>query len=419
MSRLPLLLAAILSTIALPARAADIAGTWQTDKPRYVMTITKAGTGWRGEWFNLGEKDGSLNGNPLDVSLSGDKLTLNPHNTPGTFHGTVSAETLIGDWGSHDPQKLTFHHVAPKDAFPVDPAPHKIRFVTAAPGVKLEVLDFGGNGRPLVFLAGLGKTAHNFDTLALHFTGKHHVYAITRRGYGVSSAPPISDDNYDADRMGDDVLAVIDALHIEKPVVAGHSIAGQELSSIGTRHPEKLAGLVYLDAAYGYAFYDPGNILFASAVAQNIVRRDLKLMRPAPPSRQRALIAEIQATLPGLQKGLEDGAKLLPPKDPPAQPLRLREQIGAAIISNAHPYKTVGTPLLVLAAAPQKCKPDCDSPYAKALAAGTVKQLAFIAAGNPGGRIVRLAHADHFVWESNEADVVREMNTFMDGLPSH
>ena len=52
----------------------------------------------------------------------------------------------------------------------------------------------------------------------------------------------------------DDVLAALDSLKLNRPVLAGHSIAGEELSSIGSRHPEKVAGLVYLDAAYGYAF---------------------------------------------------------------------------------------------------------------------------------------------------------------------
>src|SRR4029077_1418652 len=110
MTKLPAGLCLLLA-LALPARAADLTGTWQTEKPRYVMTIAKAGSGWRGEWFNLGEADGSLNGNPLDVSLGGNKLTLTPHNTPGTFHGTVAADgkTLTGDW-THDPGKLTFHH---------------------------------------------------------------------------------------------------------------------------------------------------------------------------------------------------------------------------------------------------------------------------------------------------------------------
>src|SRR6202020_779899 len=90
------------------------------------------------------------------------------------------------------------------------------------------------------------------------FTDHHHVYAITRRGFKPSSVPLPTDENYDADRLGDDVLAVMDALKLDRPVLAGHSIAGEELSSVSTRHPEKVAGLIYLDAAYSYAFYDRG-----------------------------------------------------------------------------------------------------------------------------------------------------------------
>ena len=37
-------------------------------------------------------------------------------------------------------------------------------------------------------------------------------------------------------------------------------------------------------------------------------------------------------------------------------------------------------------------------------------------AGVPSARVVRLPNADHYVFRSNEADVTREMNTFMDGL---
>ena len=118
------------------------------------------------------------------------------------------------------------------------------------------MLDWGGNGRALVFLAGFGHTAHDFDSLAPKFTANHHVYGITRRGYGKSSKPLPTEENYAADRLGDDVLAVIAALKLDRPVVAGHSFAGEELSSIGSRHPEKVTGLIYLEAAGGYAFYD-------------------------------------------------------------------------------------------------------------------------------------------------------------------
>src|SRR5262245_30863315 len=47
-----------------------------------------------------------------------------------------------------------------------DPAAHKIQFVTVDKDVRLEVLDWGGSGRPIVFLSGLGATAHIFDEFA-------------------------------------------------------------------------------------------------------------------------------------------------------------------------------------------------------------------------------------------------------------
>jgi pimeloyl-ACP methyl ester carboxylesterase len=108
----------------------------------------------------------------------------------------------------------------------------------------------------LVLLAGLGNTAHILDKLAPKLAITYHVYGITRRGFGASNAPVPAGGNYSADRLGDDVLAVLDALKLDRPVLAGHSIAGEELSSIGSRHPEKVAGLIYLEAGYPYAYYD-------------------------------------------------------------------------------------------------------------------------------------------------------------------
>ena len=83
----------------------------------------------------------------------------------------------------------------------VDRAPHLVRLVAVEDGVQLEVLDFGGSGRPVVLLAGLGNTAHIFDAFAPKLNGAH-VYGITRRGYGASSRP---ESGYDVARLGEDV----------------------------------------------------------------------------------------------------------------------------------------------------------------------------------------------------------------------
>jgi len=126
-----------------------------------------------------------------------------------------------------------------------DPSPHSIRFVLVEQGVQLRVLDRGGTGQTLVLLAGLGNTAHVYDDIAPKLAAKHHVFGITRRGFGASSSPS---SGYTADRLRDDVVEVLDALKIVRPALVGHSIAGEELSSVGTRYPGRVAGLVFLDA---------------------------------------------------------------------------------------------------------------------------------------------------------------------------
>jgi hypothetical protein len=101
-----------------------------------------------------------------------------------------------------------------------DRSSHHIQFITVESNLKPEVLDWGGSGRPLVLLAGGNNNAHGFDKFAPKLAGAYHVYGITRCGSGASSAPPPTRANHAADRLGDDVLAVIDALKLDRPVTS-------------------------------------------------------------------------------------------------------------------------------------------------------------------------------------------------------
>src|SRR2546423_11202786 len=94
-----------------------------------------------------------------------------------------------------------------------------IQFVTVDQGVRVEVVDWGGRGTTLLFLSGMGNTAHVFDTFAPQFTNKFHVIGVTRRGFGASSRPA---GGYDIQRLSEDVMAVIDQLDLERPVLVGH-----------------------------------------------------------------------------------------------------------------------------------------------------------------------------------------------------
>jgi len=124
---------------------------------------------------------------------------------------------------------------------------HQTRFVTGSTQNRLEVLEYGGQGKPILLLAGLGNTAHIYDEFAPKLTDQHRVYALTRRGFGASDHPL---NGYDIKTLTNDILAVIDSLRIDKVSLIGHSIAGEEITRFAAEHAERVSKVVYLDAAY-------------------------------------------------------------------------------------------------------------------------------------------------------------------------
>jgi non-heme chloroperoxidase len=300
---------------------------------------------------------------------------------------------------------------------PKDPSPHVTRFVPVDKNVRLEVLDWGGSGRPLVLLAGGGDTAHVFDDFAPKLTTSFHVYGITRRGFGESG---FSAEGYGADRLGEDVLVVLDALKLSGPVLAGHSIAGEELSSIANRHADRVAGLVYLEAAYPYAF-DNG-----SGPSMEQIQ---KLSGPPPPPPNGSDLANVNA----LQKyylrvlGFTYPAGELRQQwncDALGRVTKHRDFPGyAMILSGMKKYTTITVPAVAIFAIPHsqgKWVDDSTDPkirqaadaYSAALAPLIASQLNAFETGVPTARVVKLPGAHHYVFLSNEAEVLREMRAF-------
>jgi pimeloyl-ACP methyl ester carboxylesterase len=148
----------------------------------------------------------------------------------------------------------------------MDKSPHKSDFVNVN-GVKLHYLDWGGSGDVLMFLAGMGCNAHIFDQFALHFTDKFHVIALTRRGHGESGHP---ETGYDVDTLTEDIRQFMDALEIEKAILAGHSMANIELSHFNALYPERVLKLIFLDAAY-----DRNNASYKNMLDKNPLRNIL------------------------------------------------------------------------------------------------------------------------------------------------
>jgi non-heme chloroperoxidase len=112
-------------------------------------------------------------------------------------------------------------------------------------GIRLHYLDWGGTGPTLIFLTGMAASAYIFNKFALRFNDKFRVLALTRRGQGDSDIP---ETGYDADTLTEDIRQFMDHLNIEKASLAGHSLAGVELTHFAATYPNRVEKLVYLDA---------------------------------------------------------------------------------------------------------------------------------------------------------------------------
>jgi pimeloyl-ACP methyl ester carboxylesterase len=296
----------------------------------------------------------------------------------------------------------------------------RVAFITVDTDVTLEVLDWGGSGRPVVLLAGNGQTAHSFDDFAPRLAQFYHVYGITRRGFGASSKPAVG---YRTDRRADDVLAVIDSLALERPVLAGHSLAGDELSSIGFRLPHRVAGLVYLDPSTA-AFDDGTHGDFLVDVAE--VKYHLDELRVAG-ARGKAAVMDsllsilLRTDLPALQRALtrmQDTLRQFPPvvsyplMPPPTT------GIARAIDDGRQRYTVIRAPVLAFfAVANPPTGVGSDSAVTRRWLQQNPGIAGRFARAVPDARIVVLPNAHHFVFRSNEAEVLAEMRSFIDRLP--
>ena len=112
-------------------------------------------------------------------------------------------------------------------------------------GIRLHYLDWGGEGPTLIFLTGMGCSAYIFNKFAPRFTGTFRVLALTRRGQGDSDYP---ETGYDADTLIEDIREFMDSLSVKKAILAGHSLAGVELTHFAATYPSRVEKLIYLDA---------------------------------------------------------------------------------------------------------------------------------------------------------------------------
>ena len=132
-----------------------------------------------------------------------------------------------------------------------DVSPHRSLFVEGD-NVRLNYLDWGGDGPPLILIHGIANSPHIFDELAPLLRDRFHVVAYARRGHGQSEAPAGS---YDSKVLVSDLVHLLDNLHIERANFLGWSMGGNEVTEFAGLYPERVDKIVYLEG--GYDWSDP------------------------------------------------------------------------------------------------------------------------------------------------------------------
>jgi pimeloyl-ACP methyl ester carboxylesterase len=125
-------------------------------------------------------------------------------------------------------------------------------------GVRFHYREYGsaeGGARPVVLLHGVASNSKIWIMVGPHLGERFRVYALDQRGHGETDKP---DSGYDFPSVAGDLAAFIDELHLERPVIAGHSWGGNVAIEYAAMHPDKLAGLVLVDGGFMEMSARPG-----------------------------------------------------------------------------------------------------------------------------------------------------------------
>ena len=332
----------------------------------------------------------------------------------------VSASSFAQWNAANDSSSNAVRSTQPPACF--DGTPHKVTFVPVDIGVRLQVLDWGGADKPntMVLVTGYGDNTHVYDGFAYQFTDYFHVIGITRRGFLPSSQPK---QGYDVETRAHDDIEVLKYFGISKAAFVGHSLAGSELSKLGSKYQSYVTKLVYLDAYDLAKRFDRPEIPPVPYVAG---RDDRSLQTfQAAQARLENTLEPLPAFCPGL---LFDAAGRITGNTTPDW---VGAQIVAGIAENQNPevdWADIDVPRLGIFDHPsvearlpyywylssdEQKKFDANWPGIVQWYADTTKRFERPRAGRPKPIVYLLPDAPHYFYLSDQAFVVRVMREFL------
>jgi pimeloyl-ACP methyl ester carboxylesterase len=120
------------------------------------------------------------------------------------------------------------------------------RRVRVRADLALHVIEQGPSDGPSALLVhGLASNARLWDGVALELAATgHRVAAVDLRGHGRSDKP---DDGYDMPTVAEDLRLLVDALGLDRPLVAGQSWGANLAVELAWAHPDAVTAIACVD----------------------------------------------------------------------------------------------------------------------------------------------------------------------------
>jgi pimeloyl-ACP methyl ester carboxylesterase len=107
-----------------------------------------------------------------------------------------------------------------------------------------------GAGSPVIFVHEYAGDYRTWEPQLRYFTRSHLCVTYSQRGYPPSDVP-VDPSKYGQDVARDDVIAVMDALKIDKAHIVGHSMGAATALHVGIHYPNRCLSVTAASCGYG------------------------------------------------------------------------------------------------------------------------------------------------------------------------
>ncbi|MEA2762161.1 MAG: hypothetical protein QOD47_1445 [Gemmatimonadaceae bacterium] len=135
-------------------------------------------------------------------------------------------------------------NLSPGEMFPARDPAYRVSFPRLRSGLKVRVVERGDPDSPaVVFVHGWGCSVYvfRFNMPALADAG-FRVIAVDLKGHGLSDKPTAPEE-YNIDSLVEHLRDILDALELERPALAGHSLGGSLIYHFAARYPDRASCL--------------------------------------------------------------------------------------------------------------------------------------------------------------------------------